>query len=386
MPFELTKEQEDIQRAAREFAEKEFNLDLALELERAHKFPLDIWRKSAKLGFAGINFPEEYGGQGYGLLERVLVCEEFCRADSEIGLNTGGPGLGAEIVLRHGNEEQKRKYLIPLISGETSPCATAFTEPDHGSDITSLSTTAVKEGDQYIINGEKTFITMVDIASFLCILCQTNPEAKPPYRGQSFILMDDMHTKGFEIMEIGEKMGWKMAQTLSISFDNVRLPAKNLIGEENKGFYYGIEYLDDARIWVGGAAVGMAQGAFERALAYAKERTQFGQKIANFQVIQHKLVDMLTKIETARLLVYKAAWEHDQGRPDVKLSAMAKWYPSRVAIEVANEAIQIFGGYGYFLEYGIERIFRNARVLEIVEGTTEIQKNAIAHELIGKLR
>jgi alkylation response protein AidB-like acyl-CoA dehydrogenase len=199
--------------------------------------------------------------------------------------------------------------------------------------------------------------------------------------------MDNRNTKGFEMSEIGEKMGWKMAQTLSLSFDNVRLPVENLIGDENRGFYYALEYFDESRIGlIGSAAIGMAQGAFERALAYAKERTQFSQKIANFQVIQHKLVDMLTKIETARLLVYKAAWEFDQKRIDVKLSAMAKWYSSRVAVEVANEAIQIFGGYGYFLEYGIERIFRNARVLEIVEGTTDIQKNTIAHELIGRFK
>ena len=382
MNFELTEEQKDIQRAAREFAQKEFTREIALELEKKEEFPFDLWRKACKLGFIGAHFPEEYGGQGFGTLENVLIVEEFCRADSSIGMAISAAGFASELILRHGSKEQKEKYL-PKVTGGEAISAGAFTEPEHGSDLTLLFTRAVKDGDYYIINGTKTFITNGTIANFYLVLCQTNPEAKPTYRGQS-ILIVERGTKGFDATKIENKMGIRLSPTAELSFSDVRIPKENLVGEENRGFYYAMEFFDESRPMVAAQAVGMAQGAFDRALAYAKEREQFGRKIGEFQVIQHKLADMAIKIETAKLIVYKAAWNFDQGRIDPYLTSVAKTYACRVAIEVVDEAVQIFGGYGYIGEYDVERIYRDVRITEIYEGTREIQKNTIARALLGK--
>ena len=382
MNFELTEEQKDIQRAAREFAQKEFTREIALELEKKEEFPFDLWRKACKLGFIGAHFPEEYGGQGFGTLENVLIVEEFCRADSSIGMAISAAGFASELILRHGSKEQKEKYL-PKVTGGEAISAGAFTEPEHGSDLTLLFTRAVKDGDEYVVNGTKTFITNGTIANFYLVLCQTNPEAKPTYRGQS-ILIVERGTKGFDATKIENKMGIRLSPTAELSFSDVRIPKENLVGEENRGFYYAMEFFDESRPMVAAQAVGMAQGAFDRALAYAKEREQFGRKIGEFQVIQHKLADMAIKIETARLIVYKAAWNFDQGRIDPYLTSVAKTYACRVAIEVVDEAVQIFGGYGYIGEYDVERIYRDVRITEIYEGTREIQKNTIARALLGK--
>ncbi|RJX15617.1 acyl-CoA dehydrogenase [Candidatus Bathyarchaeota archaeon] len=382
MNFELTEEQKDIQRAAREFAQKEFTREIALELEKKEEFPFDLWRKACKLGFIGAHFPEEYGGQGFGTLENVLIVEEFCRADSSIGMAISAAGFASELILRHGSKEQKEKYL-PKVTGGEAISAGAFTEPEHGSDLTLLFTRAVKDGDEYVVNGTKTFITNGTIANFYLVLCQTNPEAKPTYRGQS-ILIVERGTKGFDATKIENKMGIRLSPTAELSFSDVRIPKENLVGEENRGFYYAMEFFDESRPMVAAQAVGMAQGAFDRALAYAKEREQFGRKIGEFQVIQHKLADMAIKIETARLIVYKAAWNFDQGRIDPYLTSVAKTYACRVAIEVVDEAVQIFGGYGYIGEYDVERIYRDVRITEIYEGTREIQKNTIARALLGR--
>jgi len=380
--FELTEEQKDIQRAAREFAQKEFTREIALELEKKEEFPFDLWRKACKLGFIGAHFPEEYGGQGFGTLENVLIVEEFCRADSSIGMAISAAGFASELILRHGSKEQKEKYL-PKVTGGEAISAGAFTEPEHGSDLTLLFTRAVKDGDEYVVNGTKTFITNGTIANFYLVLCQTNPEAKPTYRGQS-ILIVERGTKGFDATKIENKMGIRLSPTAELSFSDVRIPKENLVGEENRGFYYAMEFFDESRPMVAAQAVGMAQGAFDKALAYAKEREQFGRKIGEFQVIQHKLADMAIKIETARLIVYKAAWNFDQGRIDPYLTSVAKTYACRVAIEVVDEAVQIFGGYGYIGEYDVERIYRDVRITEIYEGTREIQKNTIARALLRK--
>ena len=384
MNFELTKEQKDIQRAAREFAQGEFDKEVALEHELSHEFPFQIWRKACKLGFIGIHYPEEYGGQAYGVLENMLIAEQFCRTDSGLGTCLVLANFGSEIILRGGSEEQKRRCLLPLTKGEAIS-AGAFTEPDRGSDITKLSTAAVKEGDHYTINGVKTLISNGAIADYIIVLCQTDPDATPSYRGQSLFIVEK-DREGFEAREIGEKMGIRMTSTAELSFNSVKVPEENLIGQENRGFHRAMEFFDESRILIAAQALGIAQGAFDRALDYAREREQFGRKIAEFQVTQHKLADMATKIETARLLSYKAAWNFDQGRIDVALTSMAKIYAPRVAVEVCQEAIQIFGGYGYFLEYEVERFYRDARITEIYEGTTEIQKNTIARALIGKLR
>ena len=385
MDFELNKEQKDIQKAAREFAEAEFTKDLALEIERTHVFPWNVFKKASQLGFVGIDIPEEYGGQGYHLLERALVTEEFCRCGAGMGLHSSHPGLGVEIILWSGNENQKKTYLPPLCRGEALLSA-AFTEPDRGSDLISspLSTTAVKKSGRYIINGTKTFITLANIAKFIIVLCQTDPEAKPPHKGHSTILVETA-SGGIEVTEF-EKMGWHAAPTTEVSFKDVEVPLHNLIGKEGQGFYQSIRFLDRFRVMIGAAGVGMAEGAFERALRYARTREAFGHKIGEFQAISHKLAEMATKIEASRLLVYKAATQLDtKGELDPKLSSMAKWYPARVATESCDEAIEILGGYGYMLEGEVERFYRDARVLEIVEGTREIHKNTIAKILLGKL-
>jgi len=382
MDFELTNEQRDVKRAAREFAKGEFDRERALELERNHAFPESIWKKACELGFIGLHFPEAYGGQGLGILENALVVEELCCQDSGIGIALSLADFSSEVILRFGNEKQKQKYLPPVTRGEAIS-AGAYTEPDHGSDITRLSTTAVRKKGEFVINGTKTFITNGTLANHFVVLCQTNSEADPPYRGMCTILVE-RETPGFEAAELGDKMGIRMTSTAELSFSDVHVPQENLIGEENRGFYQVLEFFDESRIEIAAQALGIAQGAFERALAYAKERRQFGQRIADFQVTQHKLADMFTKLETARLLTYKAAWNFDIGRIDPVLTSMAKMHAGRVSVEVADEAIQIFGGYGYITEYEVERFYRDAKIMEIYEGTKEIQKNTIASSLIGK--
>jgi len=382
MEFKLNKEQEAIQKAAREFAKGEFDKEIALEHERNHTFPSEIWKKACELGFMGIHYPEKYGGQEYGIFENALVVEEFCRQDSGIGVALSLADFSSEIILRCGNEEQKERYLIPLTKGEAISSG-GFTEPNHGSDITLMDTTAIKEGDEYKINGVKTFITNGTIGDFVLVLCQTDFEAKPPYRGQSVIIVEK-GTPGYSTADVGEKMGIKMTSTGELSFNEVRVPLSQLVGQENKGFYQVLEFFDESRIEIAAQALGIAEGAFDRALAYCKERVQFGKKLAQFQITQHKLADMAAKIELASLIVYKSAWNFDQGRIDPKLTSIAKMYAARTAVEVADEAIQLLGGYGYMLEYEVERFYRDARITEIYEGTKEIQKNTIASALLGK--
>jgi alkylation response protein AidB-like acyl-CoA dehydrogenase len=380
--FDLTPEQKEIQRAADEFAKGEFDKDVALELDRNHQYPFDILKKACSLGFIGIHYPEAYGGQGYGILENALIVEAFCRRDSGIGVCLSIANFSSEVVLRFGNQTQKKRYLIPITKGEAIS-AGAFTEPDHGSDITSLQTAAVKDENGYVINGVKTFISNGRIADFVIVLCQTNSEASPSYRGQSTFIVDK-GIKGFEVTELGDKMGIRMTSTTEMSFDQVHIPEESLVGPLNKGFYQVLEFFDESRVMVAAQGLGMAQGAFDRALDYGKKRSQFGQRLVDFQVTQHKLADMATQIEAARCLVYRAGWNFDQGRIEPKWTSMAKMVAGRVAVEVAQEAIQILGGYGYMSEYEVERFYRDARITEIYEGTREIQKNAIASAVIGK--
>ena len=384
MDFELTKPQKEIQKAARDFAKGEFDKDLALELDRKHEFPKKIWKKAADLGFIGIHFPEQYSGQGLGVLENILVAEEFCSRDSTIGSAVILSSFASECVLRFGSADLKEKFLPPVVEGKMLS-AGAFTEPDHGSDITRMDTTALKDGDEWVINGSKIFITNGEIAGYYCVLCQTDPETQPTYRGISLILVE-ADRNGVSATDVGEKMGIRMMSTAEVNFKDVRVPVSNLIGKEGKGFYHVLEFFDESRILIAAQALGTAQGAFDRALAYVKQREQFGKKIAQFQVTQHKLADMATKIELSRLITYKAAWNYDQGRIDPKLTSMAKMYAARTAVEVADEAIQLLGGYGYMAEYEVERFYRDAKITEIYEGTKEIQKNTIASSIIGKLK
>ncbi len=385
MEFELTKEQQRIQKSVREFVKKEFQKDLMTEFDEKHEFPVDIWKKAAELGFIGIHFPEKYSGMGYGVMENILVAEELCRGDSSVGACLMLADFASEIVLHFGSDEMKEKWLPKVAEGEVLSCG-AFTEPDHGSDITRMDTAAVREGDEWVINGTKIFITNGGpLAGFYSVLCQTDPEAKPPHRGQSLILVE-ADRPGVSAASVGHKMGIRSMHTAEVVFKDVRVPAANLIGEENKGFYQVLEFFDESRILIAAQGLGTAQGAFDRALNYVKSREQFGRKIGTFQATQHKIADIATRLEMVRLVVYKAAWNFDQGRIDPKLTSMAKWAAGRAAVEICDESIQMLGGYGYMQEYEVERFARDAKICELYEGTREIQKNTIAGAVMGKLK
>jgi alkylation response protein AidB-like acyl-CoA dehydrogenase len=322
---------------------------------------------------------------GLGCLENILVAEELARGDSTVGTCLLLADFASEIILRHGSEAQRTKWLPKVAEGECLSCG-AFTEPDHGSDITTVDTTAVKDAEGWLINGAKIFITNAGpLAGFYCVLCLTDPEAKPSYRGLSLILVE-ADNPGVSTRDVGHKMGITLSYTAEVVFKDVRVPLDNMIGEENKGFYHLLHFFDESRILVAAQALGTAQGAYDRALDYIKQREQFGKKIAQFQANQHKIADMATKIECARMLTYKAAWNFDQGRIDPKLTSMAKMYAARTAVEVCDEAIQLMGGYGYMQEYEVERFYRDAKITEIYEGTKEIQKNTIAGAILGKIK
>lgn len=384
MNFELDEEQKEIKKAVREFCENEFTSELALELDEKEEFPLELYKKAAKLGFTSLRIPEEYDGQGYGLLEDCIAVEEMCRSD---------PGLGAamslgilmvpDILLKHGTEEMREKYIPPLARGDAF-CSAAVTEPEHGSDITRMDTKAVKSGNKWILNGDKQFITNAPIADIFVVLCQTDSNAEPSYKGQSTFLIEK-ETPGLEVTKLQGKMGIRPCVTGSLALSDVRVPENNLVGELNKGFYYALELFDGTRITVAAQAVGMAQGAFERAFQYAKTRKQFGSPIIKFQGVSFKLADMATKIEAARMLTYKAAWLYDRGQPVSMATSMAKDFAGRVSMEVTDEAIQIHGGYGYLEDYHVERFHRCAKITEIYEGTSEIQKQTIINRLLKRM-
>jgi len=381
--FELTEEQLLIQRSAREFAEKEFTSEKGREYDEKYEFPWELLRKAARLGFSGISLPEEYGGQGLGCIEECLIAEEFNRADSTLSAILWDGGPFATLVAKFGSEEQKEKYIPRICKGEIV-CAMALTEPNHGSDagVVGLDTTAVKDGDEWVINGAKTFITCGDIAECVAVCCQTDPKAQPPYRGVSMIIVE-RGTPGFDTNSLKPKMGIRAIPTAELSFDNVRVPLSNLLGQENRGFHQIMSYFDYSRVPIAAGAVGIAQGAFERALKYSTQREQFFQPIANFQVTQWKIAEMATKVETARLLVHKAAWLIED-KPDkrgliTKFASMAKAYAAKVAKEVTDEALQIHSGVGY-VDSDIERFYRDARIIDIVEGTGEIQRYVVARE------
>ncbi len=387
MEFELTEEQMDIKNAAREFAEKEFTSELGRKYDENYEFPWELYRKAAKLGFIGGSLPEEYGGQGLGCIEDCIGNEEFNRVDSTCASLLCGVGFAA-LVPRFGTEEQKKKYIPRICKGEIV-CGMALTEPNHGSDagMVGLDTTAVKDGDEWVINGSKTFITCGAEAEFIMVCCQTDPKAQPPYRGVSMIIVEK-GTSGFDTNSLKPKMGWRGAPQAELSFDNVRVPLGNLLGQENRGFHQIMSYFDFSRIPIAAGAVGIAQGAFERSLKYSTQREQFFQPIANFQITQHKIAEMATKIETARLLVHKAAWlienKPDKLRLITRHAAMVKAYAAKVAKEVTDEALQIHSGVGY-VDSDIERFYRDARINDIIEGTGEIQRYIVAREFYREI-
>ena len=381
MEFKLNEEQLAVKKAVRDFAEKEFTPELALEFDLKEEFPMSLYKKAAQLGFTSMRIPQEYDGQGYGVLEDCLVVEEMCRVDPGIGVAISlGNLMIPDVLLKHGNEEQKKKYIPPLAKGDKIAAA-AFTEPEHGSDITCMNSTAVKTGNEWTINGAKEFITNATTADTFILLCQTDPKAQPTYRGQSLFIAEK-GTCGLDATKLHGKMGIKPCVTGSLSMSDMKVPEANVVGEVGRGFYYTLELFDGTRITVAAQAVGMAQGAFEKALAYAKTRKQSGQPIINFQGISHKLAQMAIKTESARLLMYKAAWLYDKEKPNPVATSMAKAYASRAAMEVTDDAIQVFGGYGYLADYHVERFHRCAKITEIYEGTTEVQKNTIAGYLM----
>jgi alkylation response protein AidB-like acyl-CoA dehydrogenase len=380
MEFKLNNEQQEIKRAVREFAEKELTPELALEFDQKEDFPTSIFKKAAQLGFTGMRIPTQYDGQGYGVLEDCIVVEELCRVDPGLGVAISLSNLMIpDVLLKHGNEEQKAKYIPSLARGEKIAAA-AFTEPEHGSDITRMDSTAVKSGSEWTINGAKEFITNATIADTFILLCQSDPNAQPSYRGQTLFLAEK-GMKGLEATKLHGKMGIRPCVTGSLAMCDLKVPETHVVGEVCRGFYYTLELFDGTRITIAAQAVGTAQGAFEKALAYAKTRKQSGQPIISFQGVSHKLAEMAIKIEAARLLMYKAAWLYDKEKPNPMATSMAKAYAGRVAMEVTDDAIQIFGGYGYLADYHVERYHRCAKITELYEGTSEIQKNTIVSYL-----
>ncbi len=380
MEFKLNDEQLEIKRAVKEFAEKEFTPELALELDQKEEFPMTLYKKAAQLGITSMRIPQEYGGQGYGVFEDCIAVEEMCRVDPGLGVAISlGNLMIPDVLLKHGNEEQKKKYITPLATGEKIAAA-AFTEPEHGSDITRMDSTAMKNGNEWTLNGAKEFITNATTADTFILLCQTDPKAQPSHRGQS-IFIAEKGTCGLDATKLHGKMGIRPCVTGSLAMSDLKLPETSIVGELGKGFYYTLELFDGTRITVAAQAVGIAQGAFEKALTYAKTRKQFGQPIMNFQGISFKLAEMAMKIEAARLMMYKAAWLYDKEKPNAVATSMAKACASRAAMEVTDEAIQVIGGYGYLADYHVERFHRCAKITEIYEGTSEMQKYTIANYL-----
>ncbi|MGD2125401.1 MAG: acyl-CoA dehydrogenase family protein [Desulfobacteraceae bacterium] len=379
MDFTLTKEQIDIQKAAREFALGEFP-ERAQEFDRNETFDLDIWRKACELGFVGVFIEEAYGGAGLGFFEHCLITEEFWAVDAGMANAVITSTFGAELLGLFGTDEQKEKYLPPLVTGEAI-IGTAITEPDAGSDVTMATTSAVRDGDEYVINGSKMFITNGSLASYLNVFCLTDPDNPDRHQRHSFFIVET-DRRGFEANKIQGKLGIRANDTAEISFSDVRIPAPNLIGQEGNGFRELMAFFNITRLHICAMAVGIARAAMEESMAHIKKRHQFGVPLASFQVNQFKIAEMATLIRAARNLYYEAAWLTDQGKMDHALTAMAKWFSGQAAVRCADEALQMHGGYGYIDEYKVQRIYRDAKIVEIYEGTKEIEKLIVARSML----
>lgn len=380
MDFQLSKEQLHIKKAAREFAIGEFS-ERAQEFDREETFDMTIFKKACDLGFVAVTVGEEYGGSGLGQFEVALITEEFWAVDGGSSVCISSSAFGAELIQKYGTEEQRQKYLCPLPTGEAI-MGTAVTEPDAGSDVSGITTMAIREGDEYVINGAKMFITNGNLADYLLVFCQTNPENSNKHKRFSLIMVET-DRPGFEANKITGKLGIRASNTAEVSFNGVKVPASNLIGEkEGEGFKQLMYQFNITRNRVSASAVGLARAALEEALSYTKQRHQFGQPLASFQVTQFKLAEMATLVRASRNLVYEAAWRVDQGEIDHSLIAMAKWFTAQNAVRCADEALQMHGGYGYIDEYKVQRIYRDAKILEIYEGTKEIEKTIVARSLL----
>ncbi|MWG36130.1 acyl-CoA dehydrogenase family protein [Halomarina oriensis] len=382
MDYQLSDEQKQIKEEVRRFAENEI-APVAQEYDVEEKFPHEVLETAAEMGLTGANIPMEYGGAGYNALETALIVEEMFAVDPGIALSITATTFGSDAIMEFGTEEQKEQYLEPVAMGEAIMGA-AISEPDTGSDVSSVSTTAEKDGDEWVLNGNKMWITNGSVGDFFVVMCKTDPEAEGRYNGFSQIVVES-DRDGFTAEKITGKLGIRASDTAELIFDDLRVPEENLVGTRGMGFLQLMQFFDVTRTMVAAQGVGIAKGACDRALEYAKEREQFGKPIGDFQAIQHKLADIHTRTEAARQLTYKSAWSVDNSDDQLTtLASMAKEYASRVAVDAANECVQIHGGAGYVNDFDAERLYRDAKITQIYEGTTEIQKNIIARELLGK--
>jgi alkylation response protein AidB-like acyl-CoA dehydrogenase len=373
--FDLPDEHQLLRRTVREFATERV-APVAAELDREHRFPYDLVREMAELGLMGIPIPEEYGGSGSDTLSYAVAIEELTRIDSSVAITVAAhTSLGTMPILLFGTEDQKQEWLPDLAAG-TKLAAFGLTEPDAGSDAGATRTRAELRDGSWVVNGSKIFITNAgtDITACVTITARTGDD-------EISNLIVPNGTEGYEISAPMEKLGWRASDTRELSFRDCALPEGNLLGERGKGFAQFLEILDGGRISVAAMGLGLAQGAYDLAYAYAKERHQFGRPISSFQAIQFQLADMAVEIEAARQLVYKAAWLKDRDRPFAEAAAMAKLYTGELSHRVVNQALQIHGGYGYMEEFPISRFYRDQKILEIGEGTNEVQRMVIAKHL-----
>ena len=378
MNFDLTSEQEMIKKTIKDFADQEVAPG-AIERDKTKQFPKEVFHKLADMGIMGLPFPEEYGGAGADTISFAIVTEELSRVCASTGITYSAHiSLGGAPIYLFGTEEQKQKYLTPICTGESFG-AFGLTEPNAGSDAGGTRTSAREVNGEYVINGNKCFITNASYAKYLALTAVTG-ESDGKKEISAIIVPTD--SQGFKVLDNYEKMGLNASNTTELVLEDVKVPVENLLGKRGAGFKQFLTTLNGGRIGIGAMAVGIAQGAFEKALTYSKERKQFGKSISSFQAIQFKLADMAMKIELARNMVYKAAWLKDHARPFAKEAAMCKLYASEICMEVASEAVQIHGGYGYMKEYQVERMMRDGKLLEIGEGTSEVQRMVISR-LIG---
>ena len=379
--FSLTDEQQQLRRTIREFAEAEIAPHVR-EWDEASQFPFELMPKLAELGLLGIIFPEKYGGAGLGYIEYVIAIEELSRVDGSVGIIVAAhTSLCTNHIYAFGTEEQRQKYVVPLAQGKKLGCW-SLTEPQAGSDAGGTRTVAEKRADCWVLNGAKTFTTNGHYAD-VCVAMAVTDKSKDSHGISAFILEKGM--PGFRPGKKENKLGLRASDTSEVVFSDCRIPAGQLLGKEGEGFVNSLQVLDGGRISIAALGLGMAQGAYEAAAKYAKERRQFGKAISEFQAIQFKLADMATQIEAARLLTYHAAWLADRKQPRfTKESSMAKLYAGEVAVRVANEAVQVFGGYGFVKDYPAEKYYRDVKLCTIGEGTSEIQRLVIARQILGK--
>ena len=374
----MNENQKMIAQMVRDFAEKEIRPNFMV-WDESQEFPVHVFKKLGELGLMGVFIPEEYGGSGFGYDEYITVVSEIAKVCGSIGLSVAAHNsLCTGHIYYHGSEEQKRKYLPKLASAEFIG-AWGLTETGTGSDAGGMNTTAVLEGNEWVLNGSKNFITHGASGDVAVVIARTGE--KGDSKGMSAFIVEK-GTPGFSAGKKENKMGMRASETCELIFDNCRIPAESLIGEKGKGFQQAMQILDGGRISIGALALGIAKGAFEAAVKYSKEREQFGKPISQFQAISFKLADMATQIEAAELLLYQAAYLKNNKKNLTKESAIAKYYASEVAVRVADDAVQIFGGYGYTKDYPVEKFYRDAKLCTIGEGTSEIQKLVISRELL----